>query len=332
MATEAGNLPGYRGALWHGSIVDLSGGRELPASSDIDIVVVVDDPIARPALGKIVREGVLLDVSFVGWDAIRDPDSLLADHSLAPTFRNPELLDDPAGALGSIVAAVGRGFSRRPSVERRCASAIGRIERNLASLGETRPFHENVMAWLFGTGITTHVLLVAGLRNPTVRKRYLVARELHDEVGMPEVYPELLELLGCERWTRETARRHLDALAEAFDAAGEVLRTPVFFANDLSPAARPIAIGGSRELIDAGDHREAVFWIVATWCRCMIAFRNDAPALEARFAPAFRATVAHLGIEDLADLRRRADAVLAWLPRLRSVAESVMDATPGIDA
>jgi hypothetical protein len=331
VATDAHSLPGFRGALWHGSIITMPADDPLPASSDIDIVVVVDDPAAQPSLGKIVRDGVLLDVSFLGWDQARDPERLLADHSIAPTFRSPELLADPTGALAGVQAVVAREFPKRARVEQRCASAVARIERNIASLSEARPFHENVMAWLFAAGITTHVVLVAGLRNPTVRKRYLAARELLDEVGMPEVYPELLDLLGCRDWTRETATRHLDALAEAFDAAGAVIRTPVFFANDLSDASRPIAIGGSRELIEAGDHREAVFWIVATWARCMTVFHNDAPELERRFDAGFRATVADLGIASFDDLQRRAAALEAYLPRLSIVAAAITDATPGIE-
>lgn len=330
VSSEAVRLPGYRGALWHGSILTMPDDAELAPSSDLDIVVVVDDPAAQPPLGKIVREGVLLDVSFVGRDEIRDIDALLANHSLAPTFRSPALLDDPSGALAAITDRVRSAFATRASVERRVASATARLERNLGSLSPDRTFPDNVMAWLFGTGITTHVLLVAGLRNPTVRKRYLATRDLLDDVGMTEVYPELLELLGCRDWTAAEATRHLDALSEAFDVAGEVIRTPVFFANDLSQVARPIAIGGSRELIDAGDHREAVFWIVATWCRCMIVFHNDAPELRERFEPGFRATVAALGIETFDDLQRRGDEVLAYLPRLKAVATSIMDRTPGI--
>jgi hypothetical protein len=331
VASEAARLPGFRGALWHGSILTMPGDEELPASSDIDIVLVVDDPAAQPALGKIVRDGVLLDVSFVGREETRDPEALLADHSLAPTFRAPELLADPDGGLAEITGRVGRDFARRGWVERRCASAVARIERNMVSLDPVRPFPANVMAWLFGTGVTTHVLLVAGLRNPTVRKRYLAVRELLDEVGMPEVYGELLDLLGCRDWTPAMATRHLDALAGAFDAAGEAIRTPVPFANDLSPAARAIAIDGSRELIEAGHHRAAVFWIVATWTRCMTVFHTDAPALENRFGPGFRATVADLGIASDADLRRRADEVIARLPRLTAIAGAIMDATPEIE-
>lgn len=331
VSSEAVRLPGYRGALWHGSILTMPDDAELAPSSDLDIVVVVDDPAAQPPLGKIVREGVLLDVSFVGRDEIRDIDALLANHSLAPTFRSPELLDDPSGALAAITDRVRSAFATRASVERRVASATARLERNLGSLSPDRTFPDNVMAWLFGTGITTHVLLVAGLRNPTVRKRYLAAGELLDDVGMPEVYPWLLDLLGCRHWTPAMTAGHLDALEDAFDAAGEAIQTPVFFANDLGAASRPVAIGGSRELIEAGDHREAVFWIVATWARCMTVFHNDAPALASRFDPGFRAVVADLGIADLDDLRQRADEVIDSLPRLKRVASAIMDATPEIE-
>jgi hypothetical protein len=328
---EGAALPGFRGALWHGSIITMPDDAELAASSDIDLVLVVDDPAAQPALGKIVRQGLLLDVSFVAADDLRDTDALLANHSLANTFHNPELLADPDGALAAVQAAMAAGFARREWVEQRCASARDRIVRNLDSLDPARPWPANVMAWLFGTGITTHVVLIAGLRNPTVRKRYLAARELLVETGHAENYDELLDLLGCVDWTRATTQRHLDALAGAFDLAGPAVRTPVFFANDLGAAGRPIAIGGSQELIDAGDHREAVFWIAATWCRCMTVFHTDAPDLEARFEPGYRALLADLGIASLADLQRRGDDVIAYLPRLMSVAESIMDATPAIE-
>lgn len=329
--SEAGQLPGYRGALWHGSILTMPDADELPSSSDLDIVVVVDDPAALPPAGKVIHDGVLLDISYVGWDAVRDPEALLANHSLAPTFRSPELLADPTGALATIATRVRSGFATRVSVERRCASAVNRLEQNLASLSPERPFHDNVMAWLFGTGITTHVLLVAGMRNPTVRKRYLAVRELLDDVGVPDVYPWLLDLLGCRDWTPAMSAGHLDALADAFDAAGEAIRTPVFFANDLGAAARPVAIGGSRELIEAGDHREAVFWIGATWARCMTVFHHDAPALASRFETGFRATVADLGIARFDDLRRRGDEVVAGLPRLMAIARAIVDRAPGIE-
>ncbi|HYH12983.1 MAG TPA: hypothetical protein VD789_11560, partial [Thermomicrobiales bacterium] len=63
----ATGLTGFRGALWHGSIITLPDDATVQASSDIDIVLVVDDPEPQPKLGKIDQQGVLLDVSYVRW-------------------------------------------------------------------------------------------------------------------------------------------------------------------------------------------------------------------------------------------------------------------------
>ena len=45
--------------------------------------------------------------------------------------------------------------------------------RNLGGVTPARPWPGQVLAWLFACGVTCHVLLVAGLRNPTVRTRYV---------------------------------------------------------------------------------------------------------------------------------------------------------------
>ena len=44
--------------------------------------------------------------------------------------------------------------------------------------------------------------------------------------------------------------------------------TRFLFSGDITPQARGVAIGGSQALIDRGDHRDAMFWIVATFARC----------------------------------------------------------------
>lgn len=328
---DATRIPAFRGALWHGSILTLPDDAELAASSDIDIVLVIDDPGGAPKLGKIDRDGVLLDVSFIAWEEIRSPEVVLADHSLAPTLRNPQILADPTGSVAQVQRQVGARFADRQWVERRCEAARGRIILYLGSLAPSRPFPENVTSWLFGTGVTTHVLLVASLRNPTVRKRYLAVRDLLAQHDRLDIYEWLLSLLGCRDMTPDQASTHLDALGAAYDAAAEAMRSPFPFAGDIGPRTRPIAIGGSRELIDAGDHREAVFWIAATWARVMTVFHHDAPELTARYDPAFRAMLADLGVVSFDDLQRRAAEVVNSLPRLMSVAAAIMDATPEID-
>ena len=191
--------------------------------------------------------------------------------------------------------------------------------------------YDRVTAWLFAAGGTAHLPLVAGLQNPTVRKRYLAARELLAAYGHQDCYAPLLNLLGCATISQAQVAGHLDALAAAFDAAATALRTPIFFAANLTPAARPVAIDGSRELIARGDHREAIFWIVATYSRCLQVLHRDAPAeLHARHTPGFRRLLADLGIASRADLQRRGEAVAAFLPAAWAVAEAIMAANPNI--
>jgi len=330
VTAEAGAIPGFRGAFYHGSAVWLPDNSPLQSTSDIDVMVVVDDPDPPLKLGKFVYRNVLFDVTWLPWDQVHPVERVLGDHSLAGSLRSPEIITDPTGKLGRIQQIVAGEFARRRWVNKRCESVRGRLLNALRSVKEERPFHDQVTSWLFGTGLTTHVLLVAGLRNPTVRKRYLAARDLLAGYGYPPFYETLLEQLGCASMSPERAGRHLDALAEAFDVATEVIGTPVFFASDISKAARPIAIDGSRELIANGDHREAIFWIVATWARCQNVFHLDAPEMETRFEPGFRELLADVGIVSFADLKLRGDQVEASLSRLWEVAEAIIAANPEV--
>lgn len=331
LAREIVARPGFCGALWHGSVLDLPNDAPLDPSTDLDLIVVFDEPPEGLRRGKHPVDGALLDITVLPWSDIRDPDTVLANHQLAPSFRSPELLADPDGALAHLRDSVAREFNRREWVERRVERAVRKVRDFLDCIDPGTPFAGSVMSWLFGTGVTTHVLLVAGLRNPTVRKRYIAARELLRDVGMPGMHEELLRMLGSASLSPDQASRHLAALKPAFDATASTIRTPLFFfASDLSPAARPIAIGGSLAMIAAGDHREAMFWIAATWARCMQVFHADAPALEARFDSAFRAMLADLGIRSVEDMQARAAEVRTALPHLQSVAGAIMDTTPEI--
>lgn len=224
------------------------------------------------------------------------------------------------------------GYAKRQWVYRRCEHARDKIRENLQLLDRSEPFHDQVIAWVFPIGVTTHVLLVAGLRNPTVRRRYVAARQLLADYGHLAFYEPLLELLGCAQLSRARVEQHLAALADVFDAAKDVVKTPFPFASDISALARPIAIDGSRELIARGSHREAVFWIVVTYSRCQKVLYHDAPAeMSERFAPGYRHLLGDLDITSFADLQQRADQVKGLLPRVWEVAEAIMAANREIE-
>lgn len=329
---EASELPGFHGALYHGSVVSMPDDSPVEPTSDVDIVLVVDDPEAQRKLGKFAYRGVLLEASFIQWKLCRSPELILANYTLAGTFRSPGVILDPSGELTRIQKAVAKDYAKRNWVLRRCENARDKVLGHLRSLDQNMPFHDQVTAWLFGTGVTTHVLLVAGSRNPTVRKRYLAARELLADYGHASFYETLLELLGCAQMTQVQVERHLAPLSDAFDAACAVIKTPFFFSADISEAARPIAIDGSRELVDRGDHREAIFWIVATYARCQKVLYHDAPSdVYERHEHGFRELLGDLGIASLTDMTRRRDQVLHAIPEIWEVAEAIINANPEIE-
>ncbi len=323
---EGRSMPGFVGAFFHGSVNWLPATATLPATSDLDIMVVLE-PTAPPSKpGKFLYDGVLLEVSTLPADQLASPESILGQYHLAGSFHTASVILDPSGRLTALQSAVAKEYARREWVVRRCQHARDRLLTGYR-LEEADPFPDQVTAWLFPTGIATHLLLVVGLRNPTVRRRYLAARELLAEYGHTSFYETLLEQLGCARMTQKRAMHHLDALAGAFDAAKAVIRSPFFFAADISDLARPVAIDGSRELIARGDHREAIFWMVATWSRCQQVFLRDAPGpLYERFDAGFRNLLGDLGIASFADLQARRAALVQSLPQLWSVTESILAA------
>ncbi|MFI5754802.1 hypothetical protein [Streptomyces sp. NPDC051569] len=330
VARHARAEAGFRGAYFSGSTVGLPDDAELPPSSDVDIVVVTarDDPPAKP--GKLLHQGALLEVSYLPWTELASTDDVLASYHLAGSFRRDAIINDPTGRLRELHEHIAPRFTSRPWVRRRCQDARHRIETRLAAIDTSTPFHEQVNAWLFPTGVTCHVLLVAALRNPTIRLRYRAARDVLTEYGHLGDYPEMLGHLGCSHMSAQRVQHHLRELATTFDTTVRVAKSPFFFSSDITPTARPIAIDGSRTLIDSGDHHEAVFWIIATFARCHTILATDAPHLHEARAPAFRAALADLGISSTRDLLRRADEVTRFLPRLWGTTEDILISNPDI--
>ncbi len=328
---EAAGAPGFSGAFFHGSINWLSDDATLPATSDVDVMVVLDGADPPDKLGKFLYRDVLLEVSYLPRDQLPSADAVLGQYNLAGSFHRPNIIADPSGWLTPLQAAVAEDYAKRRWVTTRCEHARDKIIERLQWVSPAARFHEQVITWLFPTGVTTHVLLVAGLQNPTVRRRYEAVHELLAQFGRLDFHETLLQLLGCAELSPARVERHLATLTEVFDATTPVVTTPFFFASDLGAGARPIAIDGTRDLIERGYHREAVFWIVATYSRCLIVLAQDAPAeMQERFRPGYEHLLGDLGITSPADLQHRSAQVLEQLPDVWDVAMAILEANPAI--
>ena len=328
---EGSQVPRVWGVFLHGSINWLPDDAAFPADSDLDIMLVLDEKDPGLKLGKFLYHDLLLEVSYIAKDAIQPAEKVLGMYHLAGSLRAPNILLDPTGELTRIHKKVAEEFAKRRWVVKRCRHAVEKILQGWR-LDPEASFPDQVNSWLFPTGITTHVLLTAGLKNPTVRRRYLAVRSLLSEYRLPDFHEELLELLGCVHMTRDQVESHLAELANAFDTAKRRQRIPFFFSSDLTDAARPIVIDGSWKMIEEGYHREAVFWMVATYVRCLKVLSCDGSEDEFQEADwGLRRLLADLGIEGTADLQARIAKLKAALPRVWETAEAVMDANPEIE-
>ncbi|MCJ7842984.1 hypothetical protein MUB24_19300 [Lederbergia sp. NSJ-179] len=327
--TQACHEKGYGGAYFSGSIIGASDDTEISPSSDVDIVVVMEEEPPLK-LGKFFYKGTLLEITYLSWNQLTSAQNVLTSYHLAGSFRVDTIIDDPTGQLRRLQTEVSQHYSEWTWVRRRCKNALQKVENGLRSIDAAAPFHEQVTAWMFPTGVTTHVILVAALKNPTVRKRYLAAREVLINYGHEALYDDLLELLGCAQITPEQVQHHLYELGRTFDQTVAVARTAFLFSTDITMETRPIAIDGSYALIETGNHREAVFWIIATFARCHTILAADSPDLHLEHLPTFQAAVRDLGITSFEDLTNRAKKVIQFLPTLWEVAEDILSKNPNI--
>jgi len=155
--------------------------------------------------------------------------------------------------------------------------------------------------------------------------RYVAAKELLAEYGMAEFHETLLELLGATRIRRKQASRHLAALTKIFDTASRAHTSEFSFGGDISEGARSIAIDGSRELIERGYCREAMFWIGVTWARCQKVLASGGHGKFAKsFEDEYQELLAELGLGTSAEIRGRAASIELTLPRVWAVAEEII--------
>ncbi|PZF81895.1 hypothetical protein C1I99_31725, partial [Micromonospora deserti] len=215
------------GAFLGGSTLGMAADAVLPPWSDVDVLVVRAAPAEK--LGKFSWGGVLLEVTFVTWAELGSAEDVLGSFVFAGCFRGHGVLADPTGRLAALRAEVSARFADEEWVRRRCARVRERVERGVRELDGSGPLHEQVTAWLFPTSLTAVLPLVAGLVEPTVRRRYVVARGVLAGYGLAGRYPALLDLLDGGGVPVGRVREHLAGLAWTFDVAARVARTRFFF-------------------------------------------------------------------------------------------------------
>lgn len=332
---EAAKIPGFLGALFLGSINFASDDQDWPATSDIDIAVWVDSDARLQK--KVPHRGLILEPSTFPHERFdRPPEEILGDFRYACHFARPSVISDPTGRLTALQKAVARDYARRKWVHRRCERARYRVVEEalggqMAAAILTDTLWDHVFELYYAVCVTAQILALADLRNPTVRKSLVVSREVLESQDRLDIQESLLQILGSSQMTGKQVTGHLEACERAYERATEVFRTPFFFDNFMHKDMRPIAIGGSREIMDFGLYREAVFWIHWIYSLSQKVIQNDAADEEKpRCLERYVQSLAELGLATQVEVRRRGETLKALVPEVMRVAEDVMDRKPEI--
>lgn len=312
----------FIGAYAGGSAAALGDGDELPAGSDLDVFAVLSDPPPMKP-GKFEYSGLLLEISYVAENQIFPAERALSDYHLAHSLHLQRTLADPEGRLGALQRTVAENFARSEWLLRRRDHALSRVQSGLSSSNPAASLPDRTLGWLFPTGICTHAVLVAALQNPTVRLRYLKARQVLADEGFSDVYERLLSLSGFAEIAPSVAHDLLARLEPIYDRAAAAGRTPLPYSSDVSPQCRAVAIDSLRPLIGRGDHREAMFWILTGYARAMKILSLDDPDGYERHLPDFHAALAAVNRETDAQVNAARRAVLDFLPELARVTDVI---------
>ncbi|AIC93471.1 hypothetical protein [Shouchella lehensis] len=320
---------GFKGAYLAGSVLTYPRLALWPLSSDIDMMIVSTNKQDKK-LGKFLYKGLLLEVTTLDYTLFLHKETILADYHVGYSFAHTIVLNDVDDVLVPLQKEVARDFYHIEWVYCRCEQVKEKSIAGLTAIPTSAPFHEQVMSWLFPTGVLAHLFLTAALENPTVRKRYTAVQAVLKRFNMDDVYEALLKQLRVESIAKSTVQSSLELLEETFALAAEQAKTPFFFSGDIKPSAKPIVFEGSQSLIDKNQYRESFFWIIATFCRCHIILATDAPHLHEERLPYFKQVLSSIGITTEDDLYSAAFKTLSTVDYFWDCTRTLIENNPDI--
>jgi len=319
------------GAFFTGSINALSDQDDFPATSDVDLCVILSSPTPSPR--RIVKRefrGLVIEPFYLPRENFPSAQAALADFSLACHLVAPSALYDPLGLLGSLRAAMADRYARREWILARCAQAR---DHCLALM--SRAYGSGSLC--FVNAILTHaiqgmaqMLLLADLGVPTVKQALVRAAELLERLGMPEPQGRLLRLLGAEGLgaDRRAADRKAEAMAAdcaaALREAVRVFETPFPADNAISEHTLPSIESEAMRCIAEGRAREISLWIAHLHSLSLHVIGDDSDAPSKRyFEEAYAADMATLGMGTIEASRRRLAEIRSHFDEIMRVCEAI---------
>ncbi|MGN0479767.1 MAG: hypothetical protein ACI4GO_10070 [Hominenteromicrobium sp.] len=324
-AAEAAGLSGFCGAYLSGSVVEKTSESVFDDASDVDLVLVLQDTAVFPHR-KFRYKGVLLEVTPIAVSELGDTGHVLCTHYLAWAMARGCILADPCGLLEKRHREAASLWQKPPYVRARMEGFLTRLAESGMCFQPDAPLQDKVTAWAFGAGIAVFPILTAAGCNCTVRRRFSAVRAVLRAYGEEAFCAALTGLLTGPSFDAAGLPAHMDALERLFDlaAASEGPSAHWRFRCEISADTRRAAITDTRRIVLSGHPEDAVFWMLATFSRCLTVLWIDDRVLWAREVTALSDFAASLGIHTDADIQARRTALCALLPEIRAVSERIL--------
>jgi hypothetical protein len=320
-------LPDFAGAYLWGGISALPADAPFPLYRDVDVVVVLTAGAPEDEL-EVFYRGLILEVIQQNLADHLDAEAVLANPSRGPNLATTQILADPTGILTPLHQAVAADYGRRRWIEARCAAEKASAEEWLTILRQAATPLDRLIAVRVFLGALSGLLAVAQLQRPTTRRALALLSELLAVQGRPDLQEAALILMGSAHLSQADVQTLQDQCVSAFDRAVVVYQTPIPFGFALRPHVRPYHVTGTQEMIDAGQHREALFWITCL-DTAYLALENDAPEAEKPgFAAQFQTMLDALGYTTAETGAERVAAAERLAPEIYRIADALAACYP----
>ncbi len=271
-------MPELWGVMFNGSTVWMPEDAELGPYSDVDIAhIQKNDSDKGMRVRKIPYQGVVLETGTCSGSFLETPEAALTDFLVSISLLGPSIIYDPLGKLAEVQKVVVESYAKPEWAWRRCQKLATEI-RTTHIPWLTSPEHpeDRVIALAWVVAEPQFIPLIACVKPLTTRKIGVLFTEMMSTLGRQDLGELRFELLGSARMSKSEVEALLSEATPAYDRAVAVWRTPTLCDNDLWSVARTHVIGGARDMIDRGYHREAIFWISYLYWLAHSALRTDA--------------------------------------------------------
>jgi hypothetical protein len=321
------HLPDFAGAYLWGGITALAADAPFHLYRDVDVVVVLTQG-APDDEQEVLYRGVMLEVISKNLDAHQDAEAVLANPSDGPNVATTQILADPTGILAPLHQAVAADYSRRRWIQARCEAEKASAEEWLPAMRQAATPQGRMDSVRVFLGALSGLLAVAQLKRPTTRRTLTLLRELLEAQGRPDLHEAALTLMGSAHMSEADVQSILDQCMIAFDRAVVVYRTPIPYGFAMRPHLRPYHVEGTLEMIDEGNHREAMFW-VSCLDTAYLVLQNDAPDAEKpMFAAHLQAMYSALGYTSDEVWAERVRGAARLAPEIYHIADALVALQP----